>query len=506
MEISRRNLLKGLGTIPFFGAFGWAYATKKSKSDLTAIDYLKEMGFDFNIDVVPPSYRASTDGQTIKLGIIGNGWRGAQILRALGYADPSWYNKHTTGSVAAAFHRQPNLNIQVTAICDTFSVYVDNGLELVKNSIHPDYSTGQSESVKGYVDYRDLLADSNVDAVMILTPDHWHAAMAIDAIKAGKHVYLEKPMTRTAEEANALRDTVNNSNLVFQLGHQNRQQVSHILASHLLKQGIVGKVSLIETSTNRNSEHGAWKRGIHPKGTPETINWKLFLGDAPWHPFDPDRYFNWQKWFEYGTSVAGNQFTHYFDAINQIINLGIPASAMASGGTYYYNDPRNIPDVFHATYEYPERELSLTYSASLANSKHQGKLFRGTEGTMDVGDGLLIEADKKSDKYKSYIDQSDSPTPTLYSFDPSESQIDAVASATAQFYNKQGVMYTYIDGEMLDVTHLHIKEWLDCIRNGGVPSCNIQQGFEETITFRMANISYLEQRMVRWDPVQKIIV
>ncbi len=506
MKFNRRDLLKGLATLPVFGAFGWAYAAKNVASGFSAIDYLKEMGFDFNVDIVPPSYRASTGGQIIKLGIIGNGWRGDQILRALGYADPKWYKEKMQSAAGKAFQRQPDLNVQVTAVCDTFSVYMDNGLETIKNSVHPNETTGQKLPVKGYVDYRDLLADPNVDAVMILTPDHWHAKMAIDAINAGKHVYLEKPMTRTAEEANALRDTVKKSNLVFQLGHQNRQQVSHILASDLLKQGIVGKVSLIETSTNRNSEHGAWIRGIHPGGNPETINWKLFLGDAPWHPFDPDRYFNWQKWFEYGTSLAGNQFTHYFDAINQIMDLGIPASAMASGGMYYYKDPRNIPDVFHATYEYPNRELSLTYSASLANSKHQGKLIRGTEGTMDVGDGLVIEADKKSDKYKSYIDQSDSTTPMLYSFNPSEYQTDAVASATAQFYNKQGVMYTYIDGKMLDVTHLHIKEWLNCIRNGGTPSCNIEKGFEESITFIMANTSFLEKRMVRWDPHQRKVI
>lgn len=506
MGISRRNLFKSLATLPVFGAFGWAYAANTKKHELSAKDYLKDMGFDFNIDVIPQSYASPIGKQTVRIGIIGNGHRGEQILRALGYTNSKWFNEKIQSAAGKAFQRQPDLNIQVTAVCDTFSVYVDNGLETVKNSVHPDGTTGQKLPVKGYEDYRDLLADSNVDAVMILTPDHWHAKMAMDAIKAGKHVYLEKPMTRTEAEAQALLNTVQESNLVFQLGHQNRQQVSHIMATHLLKQGIVGDVTLVETSTNRNSDHGAWIRGIHPNGNQETINWKLFLGDAPWHPFDPDRYFNWQKWFEYGTSVAGNQFTHYYDAVNQIMDLGIPATAIASGGTYHYNDPRNIPDVFHATYEYPEKSLSLTYSASLANSKHQGKLLRGTEGTMDVGDGLIIEADSKTKKYREYVKSSDENSPTIYSFNPSENQYDAVTTATAQFYNKQGVMYTYIDGKMLDVTHLHIKEWLHCIREGGIPSCNIHKGFEESITFIMANVSYLEKRMVRWDHLRKKII
>jgi predicted dehydrogenase len=506
MKFSRRDVLKGLGGLPVLGLFG--LSVHKNRPELLNDNPTKftDWGIDDFSKYVPESYHLRPSKDVIRLGLVGNGSRGIQILRALGYASDEWVERNRNRESFRAFSRQHTLHVEVTAISDVFSVRVDEGVDIVKNGWRSDGTRGQKLEVKGYTHYLDMLKSNEIDAVLILSPDHWHATMAIDCIKAGKHVYLEKPMTRTEQEAVQLLDVVKGSGLVFQVGHQNRQQVSHILARDLIEKNVLGKITLIETSTNRNSPHGAWNRAIHPEGNLNTIDWKLFLGSAPWHEFDVDRFFNWQKWFEYGTSVAGNQFTHYYDAVNQIMHLGIPHSVIASGGNYFYHDGRNIPDVFHSVFEYPDKELSLIYGSSLASSMYRGKIFRGNEAYMEVGDGVIMEADNNSEQYASIVKQNTSPSPLLLSFDPSSANVDGSTSATQKFYNRQGVLYTYINHEMIDVTYLHIKEWVDCIREGGQPSCDIDAGFEETITFRMANVSYLEKRQVTWDKVKRAII
>ncbi|HBK30859.1 MAG TPA: oxidoreductase, partial [Porphyromonadaceae bacterium] len=132
---------------------------------------------------------------------------------------------------------------------------------------------------KRYLNYKELLAADDVDAVVIASPDHWHGTMAMDAIKAGKHVYLEKPMTWTVPETYALRDIVKSSNRVFQLGHQNRQIEAYERAREIIEKGLLGPISLVETGTNRNDPNGAWVYAIHPDGNEKTIDWKQFEGD-----------------------------------------------------------------------------------------------------------------------------------------------------------------------------------------------------------------------------------
>ena len=193
--------------------------------------------------------------------------------------------------------------------------------------------------------------------------------------------------------------------------------------------------------------------------------------------------------------------------MNQILDLGIPHSVVSSGGIYYFKDGREVPDTFQVTCEYPERNLTFLYSATLASNRARGKAIMGHDAHMEVGEMLTVWADYESTRFKKMIEngtiQTDIP---LFSFIPGRKKVDALATATEKYFAGRGLLYTYRDGVRVDTTHLHIKEWLDGIRSGQKTSCNIDRGFEEAITAHMATISYRENRKVFWDPVNQRIV
>lgn len=504
--MKRRDLLRSFITLPVFGFFAQRFHVKYSKELKIADQSESKIWNAFDHHVSINSSKMSSKGDKIRIGIVGYGMRGPQILRALGYTDNDWIKKTMDPSgrpnkLQESFFMQEDLNIEICGICDTYSLRAEKAAAVA-------YSKNRSANAKPqgkpiiYSTYRDMLEDDNIDAIIIMTPDHWHARMAIDAASLGKHVYLEKPMCQTVEEAKMLKRVVIDNGIVLQVGHQNRQQASHIRAMEIIHNGMLGKISGVETFTNRNNDHGAWIRGIDPAANKSNVNWKEFLGHKAWREFDPDRYFNWQKWFEYGTGPAGNQFSHEYDCVNQILELGIPGKTVAFGGNYFYNDSRDIPDVFNALFMYPERGLNLTYDCSLKNSKLRNKTILGEAGTMEVNIGVSVYPDTGTkESREKYNDGA-----PIYAFHPRTGQVDAYTSATTKYYEERGFGYTFDRGRRIDATHLHIKEWLYCIRNNKKPSCGIQQGFEETVTFNMANLSYLENRIVEWDTENERII
>jgi hypothetical protein len=180
---------------------------------------------------------------------------------------------------------------------------------------------------------------------------------------------------------------------------------------------------------------------------------------------------------------------------------------VATGGVYHFTDGRDVPDVFHAAYEYPDRALSFVYSATLANGMDRGLQFMGHDATMKVGGTLSVTADGESTRYKKKIDDGiiDTSQP-MFTYRPGFKGIDAVTSATMQYFASRGLLFTYRGGRRMSAYHLMIQEWLDVIRNGGETSCNIDRALEEAITCHMATRSYLEGRKVTWNPVRRRIV
>ena len=493
----------GLGTIPVAGALGLGLSNKIAHDDALNDTIKKDFWIDQESQGEPDKSESTKPGERIRVGIIGVGFRGEQLMRASKFAHPDWLDKQkstartsSNNTTLQGFYDQLDLNISYNSVCDVFDGRIERGKEI------------GGKDTKGYRNYQDLLAADDIDAVIIATPDHWHAQIAIDAANAGKHVYIEKCMTRTAEEAVALRDVVKKNNIVFQLGHQGRQTDSAIKAKELVNKGVLGKITMVETTTNRNNPFAAWIWPIDERANPDTVDWDLFEGPAAKKvPFSKERLFRWRCWWEYGTGMSGDLLTHEYDAINHILDLGIPNSAVASGGLYYWKDGREVPDVFNATFEFPEKEMSFIYSGSLQNGIARNTLIMGHDATIELGRTLNIWADSQSTKYKDRIEGGiiDTNSPVIR-YKPGQKNVDAITSATSKYFADRGLMFTYRDGKRVDSTNLHLNEWLNAIRTGGDTSCNIDRGFEEAITAHMATESYLRGRRVYWDAVQNKII
>lgn len=511
---SRRDLLKSLGGLPILGAV-WAAGWSNTKKSRLERDFLLEK---LNIKATPPPESGPMSGEPLRIGLIGFGIRGEQLMRSLGFATNEWLEDMAASAATnpndkrlADFKAQENLNVKLTAICDIFDIQAEKALRSFNSESNP---------CKRYSNYLDLIYSGEIDAVIIATPDHWHAPMAKAAIEAGVHVYLEKPMTHTVQETYELREAcLKNPEVVFAVGHQHRQTQSFLTAMDAISKNILGHVSLIMTTTNRNDDNGAWQYEIHPEATPETIDWNAFLGNAPQVPFNTEHFFRWRKWWAYGSGLSGDLLTHDYDRINCILNMGIPKYVTASGGIYTHRDGRNVPDVMHVNMEFPdfttggtqsegkEKGMTLVYSATLGNQFERGTVLMGHDASMELGNTLTIYADPRSTKYKELIGEGRiDPKVPIYQYDPSANSIDAVTSATAKYFADKGLLWTYRDGKRVDSTFLHIREWLSCVRNGGEPSCGIQEGFEEAIAAHMAGLSYKIGRKVEWDEEKEAII
>lgn len=506
----RRDFLKGLVGLPFLGYFAFSFkdnipkvTSEKSKDYQQTLKIEKLKAPEQKL--LPPSGK---NGKRLRFGLIGHGWRGEQLLHSLGYMHPEDVKKHIkNGKYTKKFKsllENEDLFVEFAGVCDTFDIHAKRGVEISKNYIRLGDNKKRPNQAKIYPNYREMIASGEIDAIIVATPDHTHAQIAIDAAKAGKHVYLEKPMTHSIEEAIELRDTIKASGVIFQLGHENRQQMSYKIARELYQKGVLGVVSMVQAFTNRNSIDGAWirKRRFDHLGNLSNINWKEFLGAAPWKEFDPKRYFNWQRYSDYGTSVTGNDFSHKYDCVNQVLDLGIPETVVALGGQYYYKGHGDMPDVINAIFSYPERKLTMTYDGTLKSGIYRQPHILGSEASMDVDRSIMLYKDSYSKRFNDLKIKSSDP---MYYYAPN-ADVDAVSSATSIAYMKGGYGPTFIDGKVIDATFLHIKEWVDAIRGHGETSCNIDVGFEEAVTFNMANIAYRHKKLVRWDAESEEVI
>jgi predicted dehydrogenase len=246
-------------------------------------------------------------------------------------------------------------------------------------------------------DYREVLARKDVDAVIVATPDHWHADVAIDALRAGKDVYLEKPMVRTVEEGRRLIDAQKAGARLLQVGSQRTSSVVYEKARQLIQSGAIGPLNLVEAWWDRNSAIGAWQYSIPPDATPETVDWDRFLGSAPRRPFEPIRLFRWRNYDDYGTGVAGDLFVHLFSGLHLITGAHGPQRIQASGGLRFWKDGRDAADVMLGLYDYPavgdRPAFNLTLKVNFADGggESEGFRFMGPEGVLSLGrEGVTV--------------------------------------------------------------------------------------------------------------------
>jgi predicted dehydrogenase len=395
--------------------------------------------------------------------------------------------------------------VRITAICDLF----EHNAQLCRETVRTD-----DNDPVFYPTYQDLIEKSGVDAVVISTADYWHVPIAIAAARAGIHVYLEKPATHNLTETYALRKEIEESGIVFQLGHQHRQTQSFITAREVVNKNVLGHINLTQANTNRNNDNGAWQYNMYEEYPDSSIDWEQYIGEYKGLPFDRELFFRWRKYWKFGSGLTGDLLSHDYDRINCILEMGIPSSVTASGGNYTHRDGREVPDVVQVSMEFPEyfkgssqergkeKGMTFLYSATLGNSYSRKSVIMGHDATMELGNILTVWADSQSSRYADMIKNGIiDPAKPIYNFNPAlmGEDIDAVSSATTQYFAEKGLLFDYRGGKRIDSTYLHMKEWIHAIRNGTKVSGNLQVCFEEAISCIMSTLATKTGRRVNWD-------
>lgn len=385
----------------------------------------------------------------INLGMIGQGGRGVYLSRQF-----TKYAEENNGAC------------KIVAVCDVYEKRKRKAAELYK--------------CDGYLDYREVIARPDVDAVVIATPDHWHAKIALEAMDAGKDVYCEKPMTHTIEEAKQLSATVKETKRVLQVGSQTTSADQWWKAKKAIADGMIGQMLTSQGSYHRNSREGEWnypiEAGAGPDGKGENyLDWKTWLGPAPKRPYDADRYFRFRKYWDYSGGIATDLFFHVVAPLNICWpEPQFPSRVSAFGGIYAFKDEREVPDTFNLMADFPKGN-SLILSSSMANSEHIPGLIRGHFGT------VIMVDDGKFEGRTDHI--------TVIP----ERIVDEAYKA--KFGNEKVV----IPVDQKDAMQAHVGNFLSCMRSREKPVLDVDTALHAQVTISMSVQSYREGRVLYWD-------
>ena len=348
-------------------------------------------------------------------------------------------------------------------------------------------------------DYREVLARPDVDAVMIATPDHWHMQMAVDAMKAGKDVYVEKPMVQELEEGLRMIDAARQTGRIVQVGSQHVSSIVYAKARELFRAGAIGELNLVEAWINRNSSMGAWQYSIPPDASPQTIDWDRFLGRAPTRPFEPVRLFRWRNYRDYGTGIPGDLFVHLFTGIHFVLDALGPTRAIASGGIRHWNDGRDVPDVMLALYDYPKTAshpaFTLSLKVNFAEGAGDAYVFRfvGPEGVLTIGDNSVTLSRRPPAK---------EPGHTAETF--AKAAQDAFMKEYRAKYPDRSELQprndeTYAAPQRYNSTDDHFRNFFDAVRARRPVVEDAAFGLRAAGPALLANHSYFENRPIGWD-------
>ncbi len=263
--------------------------------------------------------------------------------------------------------------VKLVAVADCYNGRLERSKELWGNDILATR------------DYNEILARKDIDAVIIGTPDHWHMRASIDAMKAGKDVYCEKPMIHLYSDGPEMINAAKSTGRILQVGSQRVSSVIYAKAKELLAAGTIGKLNMVTARWDRNSAMGAWDYTVPPDASTETCDWPRFLGTAPKIPFNAEHFFQWRKWKAYGSGVAGDLFVHLFSGTHFITGSHGPVRGMATGGLRFWKDGRDVPDVMLGLFDYREDfNLSLRVNFVDGGEESEGLIFTGSEGTLEI--------------------------------------------------------------------------------------------------------------------------
>jgi predicted dehydrogenase len=352
-------------------------------------------------------------------------------------------------------------------------------------------------------DYREVLARKDIDAVLIATPDHWHAQISIDAMNAGKDVYCEKPMVQRVQDGMAVVEAQRNTSRIMQVGSQRVSSIVYKKAQELLQAGAIGELNMVEAWWDRNSAIGAWEYSIPPDATPQNIDWDRFLGRAPKVPFEPVRLFRWRNYRDYGTGVAGDLFVHLFSGMHFVTGAHGPTRVFASGGLRFWKDGRDVPDVFLGLYDYPATDRHKAFNLALrvnfvsGAGETSGFRFVGSEGILTINGGVTVSKTPRETE----------PGYTIETF-PKALQEEFLAD----YHKKYPPQRPNADSmrpqqEEKFLPPPHYSDHLDHHRNF-IAAVRSRQPVVEDPVFGLraagpallSNLSYFEQRVCNWDP------
>jgi predicted dehydrogenase len=373
--------------------------------------------------------------ERVRLGIIGAGDRGMEIVR--------WAMSCP--------------NTEFVAFADIYTKRLEDAKKVAPNA-------------KTYLDYRYLLEDKSIDAVLIATPQHLHCEHFVASMDAGKHVYQEKTMAFTVEHAKRMRDAYQKAGKrTVQIGHQGCSSGQVADATSFLGGDKMGKITAIHAHMYRNTPHNKpqWSRKLADYGNPnaETVIWKSFLGESPKIDFDPNRYLNWRFFWDYSGGNIYENMCHQLSFWYKVMNLQIPKAATMTGGIYLWKDGREVPDTMSVSLEQPE-ELQFSWDSGFGNNElGVTEDVLGTDGTIQKGQQIRYRPQKVN--------------------------------------RPEG---TELVGQTKTAVNAHMQNFIDCIRSGATPNCPFDVGFRVAVACRMTVESYRQGRTIKWDPKKEELV
>ena len=355
--------------------------------------------------------------------------------------------------------QRENKSIQMVAACDVYEKAKQRAHDLIgleKKDIHHDY--------------REVLSRADVDAVVIVTPEHQHHSMAMAALRAGKDVYLEKPMTKSVDEAREVAAMVKKSGRIMQVGSQYVSDPRYHLAREVIEKGWIGNVFGIQASWGASLLHGLWQYRIEPEATAKTVDWNAWLGPAPKRPFSAERYFRWRKYWDYSGGIGPDLFYHELSPMMYSVGPQFPVRVSAHGGIRFSKE-REVPDVYSMVAEYETFQVDL--SGNSANSQlganHKRAIF-GREGTITfAGKGIDIK-----------------PEPNFRS----------------KFESATGKKELHLEREPFDamaVRMKHFENFLESIRSRKQPRFDAEFAYRVDAAIHLGVDSYRESRMMVFD-------